>query len=328
VLFDGGEAAARVCALLSEDIRNIGSGDALTLADSPRLDRAAAELAQVYRRVGPDRAPGDLRRALLAGFPDRVAIRREPGSLRLLLAGGTGAVLAKESGMHTGEFVVALDVAGGQEALVRIASLVEREWLVPTREDVVHTLTGDRVRATKRLWYDHLLLREIHVPNDPAEERRLLAGHLRTQISPELQRRLIFARLDVDWDAVIETTGTLELPWDVRRKLDQLAPERLPLPSGRTARLDYQDDGSVVVSAKLQELFGLAESPRLGPDRTPVTFALLSPAGRPVQVTRDLRSFWNSGYLEVRKELRGRYPRHPWPDDPWTAEATHRTRRR
>jgi len=328
VLLDGGEPAARVCALLSEDIRNLGSGDALTLADSPRLDRAAAELVQVYRRAAPKQTPGDLRRALLAGFPDRVAMRREPGSLRLFLAGGTGAVLTKESGMHAGEFVVALDVSGGQEALVRIASVVEREWLVPTHEDVVHTLNGDRVRATKRLWYDHILLREIHVPADPAEERRLLAGRLRERIDPGLQRRLAFARIGVDWDALIESTGTLELPWDVRRKLDQLAPERLSLPSGRTAKLDYQDDGSVIASAKLQELFGLAESPRLGPAKTPVTFALLSPAGRPVQVTRDLRSFWNGGYLEVRKELRGRYPRHPWPDDPWTAEATHRVKRK
>jgi len=78
----------------------------------------------------------------------------------------------------------------------------------------------------------------------------------------------------------------------------------------------------------LQELFGLAESPRLGPHQTPVTFELLAPSGRPVQVTADLRSFWMNGYQEVRKELRARYPRHPWPEDPWTAQATHRTKKR
>jgi ATP-dependent helicase HrpB len=79
---------------------------------------------------------------------------------------------------------------------------------------------------------------------------------------------------------------------------------------------------------KLQELFGLGESPRLGPRQEPITFALLSPGGRPVQTTRDLRSFWENTYPQVRKELRGRYPKHPWPDDPWTATPTHRTTRR
>ena len=322
VLVEGGTNAVRVCALLSEDVRNIGSGDALTLADSPRLDHAARELERFAK------GRGDARRALLAGFPDRVAMRREPGSLRLLLSSGTGAVLAKESGMHDGEFLVALDVAGGQEALVRIASVVEREWLVPTREDVVHSVSGDRVRATKRVWYDQLLLREINVPLDPEEVRKLTNARLRERVDPELQRRLAFAELDVDWDAIIESTGGLHLPWDVQKKLDQLAPERVALPSGRTAKLDYRDDGSLLASVKLQELFGLADTPRFGPHRTPVTFALLSPAGRPVQVTRDLRSFWTSGYQEVRRELRARYPKHPWPDDPWTAEPTHRTKKR
>jgi len=305
VLLDGGEAAVRVCALLSEDVRNIGSGDALTLADSPRLHFAARELARFAK------GRGDVRRALLAGFPDRVAMRREPGSLRLLLSSGTGAVLTRESGMHSGEFLVALDVSGGQEALVRIASEVDRAWLTPTHEDVIHTLREDgTVRATKRLWYDQLLLREIHVAADPEEVRRLTP---KKGLAPELARRLTFAGLGDDSD---------------RRQLDRLAPERLDLPSGRTAALEYREDGSVLASVKLQELFGLAETPLLGPKKTPVTFALLSPAGRPVQVTSDLRSFWSSGYLVVRKELRARYPRHPWPDDPWTATPTHRVKKR
>jgi len=84
----------------------------------------------------------------------------------------------------------------------------------------------------------------------------------------------------------------------------------------------------VTASVKLQELFGLGETPRVGPRKEPVVFALLAPSGRPVQVTRDLRSFWERTYPEVRKELRGRYPKHPWPDDPWTAAPTARTKRR
>src|SRR5205085_11497666 len=144
-------------------------------------------------------------------------------------------------------------------------------------------------------------------------------------IDPALERRLTFAGLEVDWQKTIETMGSAQLPYDTQRRVDQLAPERLPLPSGRTARLDYREDGSVTASVKLQELFGLAETPLIGPRKTPVVFELLAPNGRPVQVTRDLRSFWSTTYQEVRKELRGRYPRHPWPEDPWTATPTRRT---
>jgi ATP-dependent helicase HrpB len=112
----------------------------------------------------------------------------------------------------------------------------------------------------------------------------------------------------------------------VLRALDRLAPATLPVPSGRRVPLDYRADGSVVAAVKLQELFGLAESPRLGPRDEPVVFELLAPNGRPVQTTRDLRSFWERTYPEVRRELRGRYPKHPWPDDPWSAKPTARAR--
>jgi ATP-dependent RNA helicase HrpB len=116
------------------------------------------------------------------------------------------------------------------------------------------------------------------------------------------------------------------LPNEARRLAD-LAPDSIPVPSGRRARLTYQDDGTVVAEVKLQELFGLADTPRIGTRREPVLFSLLAPNGRPVQLTRDLRSFWERTYPEVRKELRGRYPRHPWPEDPWSAHPTARTTR-
>jgi ATP-dependent helicase HrpB len=118
------------------------------------------------------------------------------------------------------------------------------------------------------------------------------------------------------------------LPYETRQLLHREAPPDLLLPSGRRARLDYRADGRIVAAVKLQELFGLAETPRIGVTRVPVTFELLAPNGRPVQVTSDLRSFWEKGYQEVRRELRARYPRHPWPDDPWTALPTHRTVKR
>ena len=86
--------------------------------------------------------------------------------------------------------------------------------------------------------------------------------------------------------------------------------------------------GDEVDDQALEGVFGLAETPRVGLHQTPVTFELLAPNGRPVQTTRDLRSFWENTYPQIRKELRGRYPKHPWPEDPWTAPATHRKKKR
>jgi len=116
------------------------------------------------------------------------------------------------------------------------------------------------------------------------------------------------------------------LDWSARQRLDELAPERLGVPSGSHIRIDYSGD-QPVLAVKLQELFGLTESPRIAGGRVPVLIHLLSPAGRPLQVTSDLQSFWENGYPEVKKEMKGRYPKHPWPDDPWNAEPTRRTNR-
>jgi ATP-dependent helicase HrpB len=113
-----------------------------------------------------------------------------------------------------------------------------------------------------------------------------------------------------------------------RRTLDAQAPESLVVPSGQNRRLEYAEGAPPVLAVKLQELFGLADTPRVGGGRIPVTLHLLSPAGRPIQVTQDLKGFWERTYPEVKKELKGRYPRHPWPDDPWTAMPTHRAKPR
>lgn len=106
------------------------------------------------------------------------------------------------------------------------------------------------------------------------------------------------------------------IPWNLARELDRLAPEEVTLPSGRTARLDYSDPEDPVLAVKLQEVFGMMETPSVLDGRVPVVMHLLSPARRPVQITRDLASFWKSGYFDVRKDLRGRYPKHAWPEDP------------
>jgi ATP-dependent helicase HrpB len=116
--------------------------------------------------------------------------------------------------------------------------------------------------------------------------------------------------------------------YEQRRLLDAQAPDSLTVPSGQSRRLEYTPDEPPVLAVKLQELFGLVDTPRVGGGRIPVTLHLLSPAGRPIQVTQDLKGFWERTYPEVKKELKGRYPRHPWPDDPWTATPTHRAKPR
>jgi len=119
------------------------------------------------------------------------------------------------------------------------------------------------------------------------------------------------------------------LPWNLQAKVDQLAPSRLEVPSGSFIRLNYVADGSSpVMEVRLQEVFGLTETPTVNEGRTKVLLHLLSPGFKPVQVTQDLKSFWQTTYHEVRKELRMRYPRHHWPEDPWTAEAVRGAVRR
>lgn len=122
------------------------------------------------------------------------------------------------------------------------------------------------------------------------------------------------------------------LPWPAAKDLDALVPERLEVPSGSRIRLTYPpvDDATArpVVALKLQECFGWAETPRLVGERVPVLFHLLSPGGHPLAVTDDLASFWAGPYSQVRAEMRGRYPKHPWPEDPWSAEPTRHTKRR
>ena len=116
--------------------------------------------------------------------------------------------------------------------------------------------------------------------------------------------------------------------WERRTAVDELAPSHIEVPSGSRIPIDYSDPDAPVLAARLQELFGMTETPRIAGGRVPLTIHLLSPAHRPVQVTRDLASFWKTGYFEVKKDLKGRYPKHYWPDDPLQAQATSRVRPR
>jgi ATP-dependent helicase HrpB len=371
----------RACALLSE--RHLlaprtatTSSDLLSALDQwpqlpPHVHRSADQIQSAIKSESaiadesaiphesaipnPQSATNDFRfrRAILSGYPDRVAQRREPGSEAFLLSSGTGARLGRESGVMDGEFVVALDVQSrkskvespkSEVATIRMASRVERDWLMPTSSDVVHRFdqTSGRVRAARVDRYDALVLAEHPVAVDPAIAAPLLAAAWLERGPGDadrlLMRRSAFAGGAVDLEGVIRTAAygvrsldevdlAAALPALTLREIDRLAPQRLAVPSGRTHALAYHDDGSVSASVKLQELFGLAETPRIGPNRVPVRLQLLAPNGRPVQVTQDLRSFWDRTYPDVRKELRGRYPKHPWPENPWSATPTARAKR-
>ncbi|WP_207434690.1 ATP-dependent helicase HrpB [Sabulibacter ruber] len=119
-----------------------------------------------------------------------------------------------------------------------------------------------------------------------------------------------------------------DLTWEQRQEMDRMAPSHLEVPSGSRITLDYSDVNAPVLAVRLQEVFGMLDTPRIGGGKVPVLMHLLSPASRPVQVTRDLRSFWSTGYFDVRKDLRGRYPKHHWPDDPLSAPPTRGTKKR
>ena len=228
-------------------------------------------------------------------------------------------------------------------------------------------IDGDVVaRRVERLGAITLAERRIDNPDQARVRAALLDGLRReglglltwSRTTTELRERLAFARaaLGDPWPAVddetllttmddwltlgqarrrtdlakIDTASALRrlLPWSIAGRLNEVAPERLPVPSGSNVRIDYSDPAAPVLAVKVQEAFGWREAPRLADGRIPVLLHLLSPAGRPVAVTSDLASFWTNGYPQVRAELRGRYPRHPWPEDPTTATPTRRTNRR
>lgn len=155
-------------------------------------------------------------------------------------------------------------------------------------------------------------------------EARLLAG-LEEWLAPYLSGIRSMEQLRrVDLAAILSAM----LQWQQRRELDEQAPTHLAVPSGSRLPLQYSADGPPVLAVRLQEMFGLAETPKICHNRIPVLLHLLSPARRPVQITADLAGFWRNAYHEVKKELKGRYPKHHWPDDPWQARPTARTKKR
>ncbi|MEM7482035.1 MAG: ATP-dependent helicase HrpB [Acidobacteriota bacterium] len=256
----------------------------------------------------------------------------------------------------------------GAEAVVRSASEVRFEWLpeAALRAEIETEFDPERQRVVgyRRLrWHDLVLEeREVPVAADVAAEVLAGAAALDLEAALGLDRpaiRTFLARLDslregceipsldaAFWQSALPslTAGKRSyeelrkaplidtilgaLGWDVGRRLEREAPERIRLPSGRSAPLDWTGDGPPVLAARIQELFGLTETPRVGAGRVPVLLHLLAPNFRPQQITQDLAGFWRRTYPEVRKELQGRYPKHDWPEDPVSASPQKVGRRR
>lgn len=325
--------------------------------DVARVRDALARAAR--SALGPSREtpanPDDLVACLLVGFPDRLGRRVGPRTWRF----GFGAAEPdRQSLLEDPDLVLAVDVVGAPKGAtaathrIRLGCPVEAASL-PTVEVVTTAFdakSGAVVQRVEHRFGDVV----VRVVTRPARDEALLRANARAsdvrrdEATESLFARVRFLRrhlpelelpdptperlLDLACEghrtlAEVRAVDVAErylgaLDWTQRQALDAEAPERLSLPGGR-AHLRY-DDGAVVLSAKVQALFGVEASPRVALGRVPVTIELLSPAMRPVQVTQDLAGFWRGSYKDVRKDLRGRYPKHAWPEDPWNPQPTRR----
>ncbi len=180
-------------------------------------------------------------------------------------------------------------------------------------------------RGGARRLQERMIFMHHHDRSWPDVSNETLAATLDRWLAPHLygiRRRDDMARLDLE-----RVLGGM-LSWEQRNMLDTHVPTHLTVPSGSNIPIDYENPEAPALSVRLQEMFGLTETPRIARGMVPLTVHLLSPAHRPVQVTRDLANFWRTTYFEVKKDLKGRYPKHYWPDDPLQAVPTNRARPR
>lgn len=168
------------------------------------------------------------------------------------------------------------------------------------------------------------LVRSIEGDNWPDVSHEALLATLEDWLAPYLNE----VNLLNDFKKV-KLTEILHalLPWDKQQTLNKLAPTHLKVPSGSNIRIDYTESPPIL-AVKLQEMFGCEQSPAIVAGKVPLLIHLLSPAGKPLQITQDLAGFWRSSYHEVKKEMKGQYPKHPWPDDPMVSIATWKTKKR
>ena len=219
----------------------------------------------------------------------------------------------------------------------RLGALVLGEQPVPVMPDEntanllaesIAALGIDRLPWTKALaqWRDRVMfLRQSEGASWPDLSDAALAASAEAWLAPALAGKTALAEFTADEFAT--ALGEF-LPWPLRRRLDAEAPVYFEAPTGSRVPIDYAGDGGPKIAIRVQELFGLDRHPAIAGGKVPLAIELLSPAQRPVQTTRDLPGFWRGSYAAVRAEMRGRYPKHPWPDDPIAATATRRAKPR
>ncbi|MCB9643195.1 MAG: ATP-dependent helicase HrpB [Myxococcales bacterium] len=356
----------------------------------PRAKRAIQQLRKVQQqlarilsdkprpsKLSPIQRDEALAKALLAGYPDRVAQRRDGDPQRALLSNGKGVRLDPKSQVKRAPLYLALDVDASRrqdraDAFARMASAIQEDWLPKEHLRQAQELSFDpqkqRVIAAQKVFFQELCLKQRPATADPDEAAVLLAEEAARDLmpalgldQPEYEQLLLRLRALHRWlpelesptfdDAMLQDRLPLwcmgkrsfqelrqqpwqelllaELSYPQQRALREEIPERIEVPSGSILRIEYrEDEAPPILSVRIQEVFGWLETPRIAKGRIPLLLHLLAPNMRPQQVTQDLHNFWQQTYTEVRKELRQRYPKHAWPEDPFTAQAERRPQRK
>jgi ATP-dependent helicase HrpB len=351
----GARRAAEVVALLADDTLPTVGDDLVASWRAVRGQaRFTAEVKRLLSAARPQdgnepRMTDDLAAGLLTGlaYPERIAKARSAGAATYLMAGGTAAELAAGSalrGLGWLAIAVADRAPGAAAAKVRLAAAIDEATarraaapLLSTVDEATWrngrasaqrleklgaiTLSAKAIAADARLtasaWAERIRTEGLDwTPAATALRRRLAFLHAALGAPwPDVSDAALLARVD-EWAGTTSGHDVLRalLPWPEASTLDERAPERLRVPSGAKVRVHYDDPAAPVLAVKVQDVFGWPATPVIS--GVPVVLHLLSPAGRPVAVTSDLDSFWRNGYKQVRAELRGRYPRHRWPEDP------------
>ncbi|MFD1480756.1 ATP-dependent helicase C-terminal domain-containing protein, partial [Paracoccus nototheniae] len=299
-------------------------------------------------------------------YPDRIGLRRSGEEARFVLSGGKGAVMERSDALAGQRLIVALDLDGDQrEARIRLAARIDEAELRALHAAAIAPVRicdwsrrEGRVRARLQEQLGALVLSDRVWPDAPPEalaraalEGLRLDGLSWSAAAARLRARIaLLPDLGPVGDADLLEDGDWLLPWlgrvralaDLRsldlveplkarigwegqQRLDRETPGHFTTPLGRRVPIDYGGE-EPSIELRLQELFGVTRHPSVG--GRPLRITLLSPGGKPVQVTMDLPGFWASSYGDVRKDMRGRYPRHPWPEDPTAADPTLRAKPR
>lgn len=327
-------------------------------SESKRLARFAAQHAPSY----------SMAQMLAMAFPDRIGARRAGKAARFILSGGKGAIMRDEDALASQRFIVAIELDGDpREAQIRLALPIpesEIRDLFDTqfgwRNICEWSKRDSRVVARRREYFGSLILndqiwkdvdettlamamiegvRDLGLTLTPGAQRFLARMRLAPKAFPGFDDATLLSELD-EWLLPFLTGITTteawrkfditpalkaRLSWDQQNKLDHLAPSHFTTPIGRKIPIDY-DGEHPQIALRLQEMFGQITHPQVA--GKPLRVTLLSPAGRPVQTTLDIPGFWATSYTDVRKDMRGRYPKHPWPEDPTQADPTLRAKPR